>query len=182
MSVFCRLTKLENDFSCGVLYNVIDFYCFTYYTVDGSDPRTSETRIAYTDAVIPVSINNAIQENYDEEGNPTGWKYFILNACSVADDMWESDVPTYMYRFVDSYMLGDANCDDDITILDATAIQRYLVHLPVVSFSEKAADCDGDGEVSIVDVTFIQRLLVSIDVPYNIGDIIFKIAAPTQDD
>ena len=69
------------------------------------------------------------------------------------------------------YLLGDADGDGAVTILDATAIQRTLVSLPVKAFVEKAADVDRDG-VSILDATRIQRFLAEIDNPYDIGSFI----------
>ena len=59
-------------------------------------------------------------------------------------------------------MIGDADLDGEVTILDATTIQRHLVGLPVENFSEAAADADGDGEVTILDATTIQRYLVGL--------------------
>lgn len=67
------------------------------------------------------------------------------------------------------YMLGDADGDDEVTILDVTVIQRTLAEIPVVSFSEKAADIDGNG-LDITDATMIQRYLAGIYVPYPVGE------------
>ena len=66
-------------------------------------------------------------------------------------------------------LLGDVDGDGEVSILDATAIQRHLVDLPVDSFVEEAADADGDGEISILDATAIQRWLVSLPSNENIG-------------
>lgn len=64
---------------------------------------------------------------------------------------------------------GDADGDGEVTILDATAIQRVLADLPTVSFCETAADVDGDG-LNITDATHIQRYLADLDDPYRIGE------------
>ena len=66
-------------------------------------------------------------------------------------------------------LLGDADCDESISIFDATAIQRFLAEIPVPNFSEKAADADEDGSVSIFDATSIQRWLADIPTNPNIG-------------
>ena len=72
---------------------------------------------------------------------------------------------------ISSYLLGDADGDEIITILDATYIQRALVGITLPTpCNEEAADVDGDGDMTIVDVTLIQRWLVGIDVPYAIGE------------
>ena len=70
-----------------------------------------------------------------------------------------------------SYILGDADGDGIVTILDATWIQRTLVGISLPSpCDEKAANVDGDGDVTIIDATLIQRWLVGIGVLYAIGD------------
>ncbi len=69
------------------------------------------------------------------------------------------------------YILGDADGDGEITIFDATWIQRAVVDLELPStFNEAAADVDGDGDITPFDATFVQRYLVDIPVPYAIGE------------
>ncbi len=67
------------------------------------------------------------------------------------------------------YILGDADGDGVVTILDATVIQRILAGFTVPSFNEKAADVDGDG-LDITDATKIQRFLAEFIDPYHIGE------------
>ena len=66
-------------------------------------------------------------------------------------------------------ILGDADTDGEVTILDATAIQRDLAELPVTAFNAQAADADADGEISILDATSIQRHLAGLPSNENIG-------------
>ena len=67
-------------------------------------------------------------------------------------------------------MLGDVDGDNEVTILDATYIQRHLASIPLhFEFSDKAADTDGDGFVSIIDATYIQRWLAGLSSNDNIG-------------
>ena len=67
------------------------------------------------------------------------------------------------------YLLGDVDGDGGITILDATAIQRFLVNLPNATFIQRAADADGDGETTILDATMIQRYLAGFHDGLKIG-------------
>ena len=53
---------------------------------------------------------------------------------------------------------GDANSDGDVDVMDATAIQRYLIDLYNETFDEVAADADMDGVIDIIDATLIQRI------------------------
>ena len=66
-------------------------------------------------------------------------------------------------------ILGDSDGDGEVTILDATTIQRTLVGLPVARYVEQAADADNDGSVSILDATAIQRYLAYLTTYEGIG-------------
>lgn len=68
------------------------------------------------------------------------------------------------------YMLGDADGDGEVTILDATSIQRYLADLIGGDYIDLAASCITDDEVNILDATQIRRCLASFDTPYSIGE------------
>lgn len=69
------------------------------------------------------------------------------------------------------YRLGDADADGEITILDATTIQRYLAGLiGEEDIDLTAGDVTRDG-IDITDATFIQRCLASMETPYPIGDV-----------
>ena len=66
--------------------------------------------------------------------------------------------------------LGDADGDGNVTVIDATWIQRYLADMKIPNaFNEAAADADADGDVSIIDTTWIQRWLAEMTIPYPIG-------------
>ena len=66
-------------------------------------------------------------------------------------------------------LLGDADKDGEVTILDATAIQRRLAELDTAAYDETAADADEDGEVTILDATAIQRCLAELPTHEGIG-------------
>ena len=70
------------------------------------------------------------------------------------------------------YLLGDADGDGDITVLDATTIQRYLADLSVSDTFNYQAACVGGGELTILDATRIQRYIAGFDDPYGIGEYI----------
>ncbi len=60
-------------------------------------------------------------------------------------------------------LYGDVDGDKQITVLDATAIQRHLAQLDVLRSGLKCADVDRDGEVTILDATAIQIDLAKLD-------------------
>ena len=65
--------------------------------------------------------------------------------------------------------LGDVDDDEEVTILDATTIQRWLAGLPTDAFDEDVADLDEDGVITILDATEIQRWLADLSANQNIG-------------
>lgn len=57
-------------------------------------------------------------------------------------------------------LIGDANLDEKISILDATTIQRHLAQLSIMNDEQlKRADVNKSGDVTIVDATTIQLYL-----------------------
>lgn len=58
---------------------------------------------------------------------------------------------------------GDADGDGVVTVLDATAIQKHLAGIKLLTESGAAcADADGDGAVTILDETAIQQYLAGL--------------------
>ncbi|MBQ3286063.1 MAG: dockerin type I repeat-containing protein [Ruminococcus sp.] len=78
----------------------------------------------------------------------------------------------------ESNILGDADGDGEVTIIDATAVQVKLANQSVSGFFEQNADVDKNGRIESIDVTYIQRYLNELDPPYPIG--VQPTAAPTQ--
>lgn len=72
---------------------------------------------------------------------------------------------------VDLAICGDTDGDGEVTISDATLIQRYCAGSKVNIDPETMmnADVDGNGEIEIIDATFICRYLTGIPTPYAIG-------------
>ena len=81
-----------------------------------------------------------------------------------------TEAPTVPATEAPTILLGDADGDDNVAVLDATAIQRTLAALPVPVFIEAAADVDRDKDITVLDATYIQRWLAAIDVDYPIGE------------
>lgn len=73
--------------------------------------------------------------------------------------------------YVPSPLLGDADLNREVDIIDATAIQRHAAGIVTLSQeAQLAADVDRDGDVTIIDTTLLQRHLVGMpNVPEGIG-------------
>ena len=71
---------------------------------------------------------------------------------------------SYDLTFVDKvqgYILGDADGDGEVSVLDASLIQMYLVGKKMIEGNALlAADADCDEEVSVLDASLIQMYLV----------------------
>ena len=102
-------------------------------------------------------------------------------------EVWDELAPAVPYDAKDKssengmYVIGDADVDGEVTILDATRIQRCLAELdenPWESFTATGADFvrgtvvagatdyDRDGDTTVMDATRIQRNIA--DLPNNI--------------
>lgn len=61
-------------------------------------------------------------------------------------------------------LIGDADGDGDVSVLDATRIQRTVASLDSLDpLHRYLADVDGSGEASVIDATIIQRKIAEID-------------------
>lgn len=71
----------------------------------------------------------------------------------------------------DTYIVGDADGDKEVSVMDATAIQRSLAQLiTITGLARAAADVDVDADVSVLDATAIQRYMAQFVNVYGIGE------------
>lgn len=70
-------------------------------------------------------------------------------------------------------LLGDADGDGAIMIVDCTLIQREIAGLAEIKADNRiASDVDSDGEICILDATAIQLYLAEMEENYPIGEYI----------
>ena len=93
-------------------------------------------------------------------------RFYPNGDCTINDD---ANYKGYLYVFPaepptePSGILGDADDDGNITIFDATAIQKHLANMIEASeINLNLADFDQDGDVTILDATAIQRNLADL--------------------
>ena len=121
------------------------------HSSQGEGSIFAQPGVEYTYTVTCVSYTGyAVISDY----NHSGWSITYTGDGTVVEER---------------HIIGDADCDGEITILDATAIQRHLASLETKAFDELAADADGDGEVTILDATAIQRWLAGLPSHEGIG-------------
>lgn len=101
-------------------------------------------------------------------------KFFDLDDIKESTDLFPG-LTDAIWNLKIGRPLGDADNDDELTVLDATRIQREMAeldtfdeeveyyHLSVLEAPRRFSDYDGDGGVTILDATAIQRTLVGLD-------------------
>jgi hypothetical protein len=129
---------------------------------------TTECKVKITDARAAFdALNEVQQELVYNEGK-------LIDAEIDFSDL--EDEAEY-----DDSILGDADNDTKVTILDATNIQRIIASLATAAHNRFAADVDGDGVVTILDATWIQRFLANLSCPENIGEKIISFPDPVEE-
>ena len=103
--------------------------------------------------------------------------YSITQAWDMDfDDL--HDVFVHVVKSRGAYLLGDADRDGELTVLDATHLQRFTVHAENLEYDDVTAhkshsfgpeikyltdfNCDGDRD--IIDVTLIQRQVTGLEL------------------
>ena len=87
---------------------------------------------------------------------------FVLMAVSVFS--------AFADETKDALVYGDVNIDGDITVIDATDIQKYIVGLEELTADSKlVADVDSDGAISVMDATSIQKYIIGLDGCGKVG-------------
>lgn len=174
-------------FGADGIYKVIgENYCEEYLGLE-FNPETDSNyiRVHGSDCNYIIFQGCAVQnEGYSEEvignliigsefthtpDNPTG--YFAIGDGEYLMTLTEAlekkriRLGTVAYNFPYVYLIGDADYDYNITIMDATMIQRILAGIDEykdVVCASRPEDKDRDGNVTIMDATDIQREIAQI--------------------
>lgn len=63
----------------------------------------------------------------------------------------------------EAFLIGDANGDGKISIVDATIIQKHLARVKEIPHNcIKLADLNGDGKITVADATIVQKKIAGI--------------------
>ena len=113
--------------------------------------------------------------NYDGKSDWFNKVLYVSKKSDIISTEPESEPtePSTGSPTTDKMILGDADGDGSISILDVTIIQRYLAAY-TVNDPERVVRCgDVNGDIlDIIDATLIQRYLASYTVNYPIGEAI----------
>lgn len=153
-------------------------YCFVsnetkmYYSCDGNNgvymtiPKADVEKIAELNSVRSVTLYKHLPDLYPAELERLQIGGLVVKVAEEANEYGLYDVLLFKsvtYRGEKELVrLGDVDNDGDLTVIDATGIQRELVGIGSTEYIEDCADYDQDGDVSILDATAIQRTLVDL--------------------
>lgn len=134
------------------------------YTADAGTATIKPNRIVnFTDT---FKINKALPA-----GDYTAT--FSVNPLhAVKEAYYYNNEKSIDFKVRDTYFLGDADNDGDISVIDATMMQRTLATFDADLTGAEAlrGDIDRSGDLDVIDVTLLQRYLVYIDISYAVGD------------
>ena len=139
--------------------------CTGSVTVSGDSCVTMDGGLAALNGAAALNLNDGLGITEPEKASFSAGDKTIKNQNSQ-----KAKHAVIGQKPAETRLLGDADGDGIVTILDATAIQRYLVGYSV-NDPENVKVC-GDvtgGGIDILDATMIQRFLVSFTVNYPIG-------------
>ena len=114
------------------------------------DPDDSVHQISYSDIPLWCSVQN------DSLIGQVPDSVFIDSFQVMAEDQFSAD--TQMVKLY-SYICGDANADEEISISDAVYLVNFLFNNGPAPQPREAGDANCDGEVSIADVVYIVNYL-----------------------
>lgn len=125
-----------------------------FATIDNGDGKSPENVPLYHFLTLAGNLYYILKNHFN---------YNVFNELKAMD--------SYYTERKDGVLLGDADGDGEITISDATMIQKYIADYNMPdNFQITACDVNGDGSVNIYDVTEIQRFLADFGNPYHIGE------------
>lgn len=103
--------------------------------------------------------------DYSISGVANGTYTMIVSKKSHADREYTVKVSSAdVTQNVEIFPIGDVNSDGDISVVDATLVQKYIVGLEkLTDLQKKSAEVNGDGEISVVDATLIQKYIVGLE-------------------
>ncbi|MCD8026780.1 MAG: leucine-rich repeat protein [Clostridiales bacterium] len=109
------------------------------------------------EVIIPASVTEIDSQAFYNCKNLTVYGYTGTTAEAYAN---ENGI-TFVALDASSVLIGDVDLDGNITVADATAIQKFVVGTLSLSDEQfKAADANGDGSVTVADATTVQKMAV----------------------
>lgn len=160
--IFTVETEHEN------FYGKYDMSTALYYNIKDSD----------SNRVWTGSLQERTEKDEEKATSKTYFEYvptksgdYVIDLL-IRDRNGEESKATVSFSVYDK-MIGDADCDGKISIIDATNVQRIVAQLSNEDEIHKdLADCDKDDKINIIDATYIQLFVSQSDGFANVGEVI----------
>lgn len=171
-AVMDAVNKVENKKGLGVFYwegAWISVGDITNLSAQEYANRQNENKMLWEQFGSGWASSYSSEYDPDDAGKYFGGSAVDNQAFFTADGKALSSLKVFdlvTYGNMD-YLLGDAENDGTVDILDVSFIQRHLAYK--TDINKKAADTDGDNAVTIKDATAIQKYLAKIKTEYPIG-------------
>ena len=132
----------------------------SWYASDSANKNDSGEFAVLRFKIREGAKNSAITVSYDEDN--------IFN--NAFDDVYFGTVDGQV-TVKPKAVIGDADGDGNVTLMDATAVQRFNANLytGIYTVVLMNGDVDANGLLEIVDATYIMRHVTGIGIPYAIG-------------
>lgn len=132
----------------------------TFYSTGSCDPfgrllDSNMTELAYND-------DNGEDRNFRISYNVNARETYVLQiGAFISSD--EAFNVTFNFEPNKETLLGDVNGDGEITVVDATILQKYIVGQTTLDDETlNVADVNKDGAITVVDATLIQKFVVKM--------------------
>lgn len=132
----------------------------TFYSTGSRDTLgrlldSNMTELAYND-------DNEEDRNFRISYNVNARETYVLQ-IGAYDSSDEAFNVTFNFKPNKETLLGDVNGDGEITVVDATILQKYIVGQTTLDDETlNVADVNKDGAVTVVDATLIQKFVVKV--------------------
>lgn len=137
------------NYASGWLLNTGDWICDHSSITKATYNYKTQT---YTVASTATRYDGSFEAEYNYAVD-----WMLSRSAWLSNELQSIYVPT-------SDMLGDIDFDGEVSILDATLIQKSLVKMISLTDRQNAvADFNKDGVIDILDVTTIQKFLVKME-------------------
>ena len=114
--------------------------------------KTDETQVYHIYVPVAVKYNwgniaydyisDANGQKLDKDYTQTVWAVVTVNADKI------------------TYMMGDANGDGNVDVLDVVAVVDYILERPVSTFIIAVADVNGDQKIDVIDVVGVVDIIL----------------------
>ncbi len=97
-----------------------------------------------SDALIDIHTDIKLRVRFNGTDGPSQWSNVLETNSGSA-------------------IMGDADGDWGVTIMDATTVQRHVAQLTTIAENRiPYSDVDGDGNITVMDATMIQRFIAQL--------------------